>query len=692
MVGRHGPERPARRGHVAHHARVLALLAPRAQRGHPPLVLGPRLRVHAVGFGLAPRPREPRAEHGVADRVDAGAALGRGEVLHVTPLGGRASSASSSLSAEGEVGEVGVVGVVEAGEAEARTRRGSASPLGPQKERGAGRGHRLLEVHKRELCGLARTPRPSRPPSAERRAPSLLAVERLGSGAAGLGLGARCKGGRGGKLRRLPPQARRATPERRSPHPRPRGGEPGSAAGGRGRHSGAAGPLAALSLAQPHPRASRRVPRLPTPAWKLDALDSDEGSLYDARELAELLRQFDAGEAGNGPASVTRSEPALPEAGIEAGIEAEAGAALPDSDGEFSLFGGEDGARQEEEEPSPASSGEEKGEDHPRGSAAIPAPAPASAPTGEDPMLPAQPLARRISSPRRGPSAASRLSPATSSANAKRPPAPPPAAQDHRIPAGTTAPHAAAGDSPAAAIHVRSGPNYKKNGLKAPSGEALYEFRAVDVVAFSKARLGNVAKTVLRVTGAPGEEARRAASAATGLPLYFVVNVQLPTKAPGMFGSNSDDFGVSVVFSFVLRELARLPPADEASVRLALAFFSGEVQGRFKVIGYLDNLAEMGVPALLARTVEGFNGKPVIVFKTGAFSFDPAESVYECGVAVHEFPFMVKSSLAVLRSKVKLASLRAAFVVQGESDDELPERLLGCAAVRGLDLERAVLV
>ena len=127
-------------------------------------------------------------------------------------------------------------------------------------------------------------------------------------------------------------------------------------------------------------------------------------------------------------------------------------------------------------------------------------------------------------------------------------------------------------------------------------------------------------------------------------------------------------------------------------MRLARAFFAGRAPGRFKVIGFLDNLSQMGIPSMLARSVEGFNGKPVIVFKTGAFFLDAAEGVYECDVNVHEFPFMVKSSLAAMRSKIRAAQLRAAFVVQGEADDELPERLLGCASVSGLDLDAAKVV
>ena len=258
--------------------------------------------------------------------------------------------------------------------------------------------------------------------------------------------------------------------------------------------------------------------------------------------------------------------------------------------------------------------------------------------------------------------------------------------------AGTSAPFARIEDSPASAVKVRSGPDYKRNGHKVPSGASLYEPRAVDVVTSpARGRLLNVAKTLMRMPDV--DASRRSAAASLGLPVFFVVNVLLPTKAPGVFGGGvgSEDAGVSVVFTFALREAAALPPATDPGVRLARAFFAGGAPGRFKLIGFLDNLSAMGVPGILARTLESFNGKPVIVHKTGAFFLaDP--DVCECDVNVHEFPYLVKSSLASLRSRVRHAVLRAAFVLQGESDDELPERLLGCAVVRGLDLERPAVV
>jgi hypothetical protein len=244
-------------------------------------------------------------------------------------------------------------------------------------------------------------------------------------------------------------------------------------------------------------------------------------------------------------------------------------------------------------------------------------------------------------------------------------------------------------DYPANEILVRAGPNYKKNGKKLPSQTSLYEFQRIEVLK-SDCKIYHIAET----TQLPGlistkldQECRK-----RGLPTRLVINVQLPNKGPSFFGGGSPDPGTSVIFYFTIRSNVPLPPPEDPSVKLCQRFFAGKAPGRFKVIGFVDNLVELGIASFVVSTVEKFNGKPVIVYKTGAFFGDPVRNYSEIDVDVHAFPFLVKTSLDALRNKVYLASLRAAFVIQGETDDELPERLLGCALLKGLDLENPVVI
>ena len=230
-------------------------------------------------------------------------------------------------------------------------------------------------------------------------------------------------------------------------------------------------------------------------------------------------------------------------------------------------------------------------------------------------------------------------------------------------------------DSPASAVDVRQ-KNYKKTGQKAPSETSLYECVGLDILRGKK----KVGKVCSQVTLPWVAEDR--SGTPVGLPKVLMVVFQLPNKGPAMFRSSADtDPGTSLVFYLRLRQ----GKFDEASVRLATKFFSGSAPGRFKVISFIDNLSELKFPSMLMGTVNKFNGKPIIVNKTGSFYNE--KDVFEVDVDVFQFPVLGRTALNQGRSLAEGAKLRIAFVLQAETEDELPERLLGCCELRGLDID-----
>ena len=146
----------------------------------------------------------------------------------------------------------------------------------------------------------------------------------------------------------------------------------------------------------------------------------------------------------------------------------------------------------------------------------------------------------------------------------------------------------------------------------------------------------------------------------------------------------SEDPGTSLVFYFRLRS----ENLDDASQKLAIKFFTGAAPGRFKTMVFIDNIGELSLPSMIAGPVSKFNGKPVIVHKTGAFYND--RDVSEIDVDIFQFPVIAKTVLNQGRSVSSKARIRAAFVLQGETEEELPERLLGCCELRGLDIDACV--
>ena len=234
-------------------------------------------------------------------------------------------------------------------------------------------------------------------------------------------------------------------------------------------------------------------------------------------------------------------------------------------------------------------------------------------------------------------------------------------------------------DANAASFVLRTGPNYAKNGNKVPSLSSLYELVACESIACKTSKIADAPRLFgLPRPAAPVLDAARALK----VPPLFVCNIQLPSRA-SLFGSGPPDPGTSLVFFFRLRPDT---PANIPALKLLQHFVGNQLKGRFKVIGYVDNLKDLGVPSVVAN----FNGRPFIVEKTGVVH---RRAEYVCvDVDVHQFPILARKSLVGMRGTLPRAVLRCGFVLQGESDDELPERLLGGAVVSGVNLDEVVWV
>jgi len=100
----------------------------------------------------------------------------------------------------------------------------------------------------------------------------------------------------------------------------------------------------------------------------------------------------------------------------------------------------------------------------------------------------------------------------------------------------------------------------------------------------------------------------------------------------------------------------------------------------------VDNLKDLGVPSVVA----GFNGRPFIVEKTGVVHRE--EKFLGVDVDVHQFPLLARKSLVSMRGMLSKTEIRVGFVLQGEPDDELPERLLGAAHITNVNLDDARVV
>jgi len=135
---------------------------------------------------------------------------------------------------------------------------------------------------------------------------------------------------------------------------------------------------------------------------------------------------------------------------------------------------------------------------------------------------------------------------------------------------------------------------------------------------------------------------------------------------------------------------ADLPP----SIPLLRRFLEGrnngeeDIRRRLKCIPRVVNPDELQINFATRRIVTTYNAKP---FMTGprCHTFYQGENYLEVDVDVHKFCYLARKAGHSMMDEVGRLVLDLAFVVEGHSDDELPEQILGCARIARLQRDGA---
>jgi Protein ENHANCED DISEASE RESISTANCE 2, C-terminal len=256
---------------------------------------------------------------------------------------------------------------------------------------------------------------------------------------------------------------------------------------------------------------------------------------------------------------------------------------------------------------------------------------------------------------------------------------------------------------PGESLAVRSH-GYLKTNLKVPSPGSLYELVQMDIFE-SPSRYPDMAPRVKlpKLAYQPDPDETKTWRA----PDHFIVSLSLPTDPPKLGGSSSDGGGYTVTMYFTMNKATRdilkrvtaegYNPVDEppsADVQKsqvnAVRLFEDwcrrapndlEFQKRFKMVPNCPNAKEVGLPSWIAK----YNGKPFLIKRpgqTGFFLPHPELSCIEFDISLHVFPYLAKQGICYMKDtlfKKILASV--GFVIEGRSDDELPECVIGLGQV-----------
>lgn len=235
-------------------------------------------------------------------------------------------------------------------------------------------------------------------------------------------------------------------------------------------------------------------------------------------------------------------------------------------------------------------------------------------------------------------------------------------------------------------FNVRIGPDYKKNGQKAPSAPHVYDLVAADVIRNDKI-MYHVSE---RVTLPPPTDPEVENS--TGLPRIFVVSLCVPSEAPSLFNSSLDGPGYQIVMYFraTVAKLKAWQSTGCPSVRLWERWVRNqssdmELKERLKLLIRMENLKELGLDGMLSK----YNGKPALITKSGAV-FQGADYL-EVGMNTHRFAYITKVGMNRYLPKINELWMHCAVTIEGRDNDELPEQCLLAGRIRGLEITKCLL-
>ncbi len=225
---------------------------------------------------------------------------------------------------------------------------------------------------------------------------------------------------------------------------------------------------------------------------------------------------------------------------------------------------------------------------------------------------------------------------------------------------------------------------YKKSGEKVPSDAALYDCIGCDMVTAEGWRINDVT-----AKWKPQFPQKKNWKPDWGVPEILVIVAEIPYQSGSLWSAHpATDLGFNVISYHQLSDASiQLLASGKSST--ALNHFKALVKkGKseksgisFKKIGQLKNIDEVDIPGFL----KSYNGKPVLVTASCKFLQHGMPRVLEISYDIREWAYAMRSALGTIFSKLPQSEVEFAYVIEGKTDEELPEQILACSSAKYID-------